>query len=93
MADKAFKLLLCLFLLWSGYYLYCLAAGLLDAWASGRFAAGGKRDAFASHRIVRWHKRPVEFWFTMALLHAMLVALKCGFGWGVYGGQLMIAGS
>lgn len=93
MADKAFKLFfLCLFLLWSGYYLSRLATGLLDAWASGRFATGGKRNAFASHRIVRSHRRPVEFWSTMAFWHSMLVAIACGFGWGIYGVWRVLVG-
>lgn len=84
MADKAFKIVLLLLLLvWSGYFVFRLAIGLIDAWRIGRLCLTERRKHTV--RIVRSAAHPVAFWFTMAAWHVLLVAFAGLFLAGVYG--------
>ena len=84
MADAIFKIVLLLLLLaWSGYFVYRLATGVADAWRDGRFIVHGRPKPVA--RMVRSSSRPIEFWFTMAPWHAMLLIFVAVFALAIYG--------
>jgi hypothetical protein len=84
MADVVLKIvLLVLLLAWSGYFVYRLAVGVADAWRVGRFGVHEKGKPVA--RVVRSWARPLEFWFTMASWHVMLVVFAGVFVLGIYG--------
>lgn len=84
MADVAFKLaLLVLLLAWSGYFVYCLATGVLDAWKLGRFGVYEKNKPTA--HVVRSSAHAIEFWFIMTFWHVMLVVFVAVFVFGIYG--------
>lgn len=91
MVNTVFQIAaLCLFLLLTGSLSSYLAKGLLRAWASGRFTM--TRKGQSAPEVVRAHARPITFWFTMAVWHALLVALVYGFVAGVYGLWRLIVG-
>jgi hypothetical protein len=90
MADMAFKIVLLLLLLaWSGYFVYRLATGVVHAWKVGRFGVHQKEKPIA--RVVRSSAGPIEFWFTMAFWHVMLVMCGGVFALGIYGIWRVIA--
>jgi hypothetical protein len=84
MADKAFKIALLLVLLTiSGLFVIKLSAGLIAAWRVGRF--GLHQKGKSTPRIIREATSPIEFWFTMAFWHILLVGFVSLFGLGIYG--------
>jgi hypothetical protein len=90
MTDAAFKIVLLFLLLsWSGYFVYRLGTGVVDAWRVGRFGVSvkGKADT----RVVRSSARPIEFWFTMTIWHVMLIVFAVVFTLGIHGVYRVIA--
>lgn len=81
MTDMVFKIVLLLLLAWSGYFVYRLGMGIVDAWRLGRFGMYEKGKFVA--RVVRGSARPTEFWFTMTVWHVMLVIFAAVFMLGV----------